>query len=105
MCWYVYMIETASGHLYTGISTDIERRFSEHSAAFIGTPKSLAKRGARYFRAHQPRRICYSETFANRALASKREAAIKRLSREQKWQIIANANVELQQSASSAAND
>lgn len=73
--WYVYMIETEKGSFYTGITTDLERRFLEH---FSG------KKGAKFFHSTMPDSIRYYETYVNRSLASKREAAIKKLSRKQK---------------------
>lgn len=81
--WYLYIIETDKGHLYTGITTDIERRFSEHLATSQGKGK-----GARYFRSQSPKRVVYSEQFIDRSTASKREAAVKKLSKHQKLTLI-----------------
>jgi len=78
--WFVYMIETADGKLYTGISTDIERRFRDHTAG---------KSGARFFRTTSPVRVVWQEKQPNRSLATKREIAIKKLSRQQKLALIA----------------
>lgn len=77
--WYVYMIETEKGSFYTGITTDLERRFLEH---FSG------KKGAKFFHSTMPDSIRYYETYANRSLASKREAAIKKLSRKEKLSLL-----------------
>ena len=68
--WWVYMIRTSNGQLYTGITTDIQRRWREHLSG---------KRGARYFRAHTPQGLCFLEQHPDRSSASKREAAIKKL--------------------------
>lgn len=73
--WYVYLIETGKGSIYTGITTDLERRFLEHASG---------KKGAKFFNTTTPEKILYHETYANRSLASKREAAIKKLSRKEK---------------------
>lgn len=80
MPWSVYIIETSTGTLYTGVSTDVERRFREHAG---GT------RGARYFRGAKPRAVVFVEGGHTRSSACRREAAIKRLSREGKLQLIA----------------
>lgn len=72
--YYVYMLECADGSLYTGIATDVDRRFAEH----------VAGKGARYTRAHKPLRIVYTEAHSDRSAASKREAAIKKLSAAEK---------------------
>ena len=70
----LYIIECADGSLYTGITTDLARRFKEHKSG----------KGGHYTRAHKPVRIVYSEAHANRSQASVREAAVKKLSREEK---------------------
>ena len=76
--WYVYLLRCADGTLYAGITTDPERRLAEHNA---GT-------GARYTRARCPVECVYLEAAASRADASRREAAIKRLSRTDKLALI-----------------
>jgi putative endonuclease len=70
MNWYVYVILTMKGKLYTGISTDPERRFYEH----LFNPK----KGAKFFRSDSPEKIVYCESFENMSLALKKEAEIKR---------------------------
>lgn len=76
------MIEASDGSLYTGITTDITRRFRAHLAG---------KGGARYFhRGRQPVRVVYMEGAGDRSAASKREAAIKKLRRSQKLLLIAD---------------
>jgi len=81
MKWFVYIIETESGKLYTGITKDLEKRFEAHAGKGIG---------ARFFRTSPPKRILYTETFENRSEATKRELAIKKLSREKKLKLISN---------------
>ncbi len=78
--WTVYIIESASGKLYTGITTDLERRFGEHAGD--------SKKGARFFRTTQPRQIVYRETGLSRSEAGKREAEIKRWPRADKLKLI-----------------
>lgn len=79
--WFVYIIEAENGHLYTGITTDIERRFQEHQQG---------KKGARFFKTSPAKQLVYSEPQADRSKASKREATIKKLSRIQKLALIDN---------------
>jgi putative endonuclease len=74
------MIESLSGKLYTGIAKDIEKRFLEHAAD--------PRKGAKFFRSDPPVRIVYSELYANRSEASKREAVIKKMTRQEKLQLI-----------------
>lgn len=69
--WWVYMIEADDGTLYTGVTTDIRRRFLEH----LG----LRSRGARYFRGRSPWGVVFLEAQGDRSCALRREAAIKKL--------------------------
>lgn len=80
--WFVYIILASDGRYYTGISTDPERRFREHCSG---------ARGARFFAGRQPERLVYLEGGHNRSSATKREYAIKQLSRGHKEQLIAAA--------------
>ncbi|MBD3670166.1 MAG: GIY-YIG nuclease family protein [Gammaproteobacteria bacterium] len=78
--WYVYILKCADDSLYTGITVDLARRLDEHNGN-----KSL---GARYTRSRRPVTLAYSETADSRATAATREAAIKKLNRRQKEQLI-----------------
>lgn len=78
--WHVYIVETADGRLYTGIATDIDRRFREHTDG---------KKGAKFFRTSQPARIVWREPHPDRSTATKREIAIKKMTRQQKLTLIA----------------
>jgi putative endonuclease len=73
--WVVYMLECADQSLYTGITTNLERRLAEHAAG----------KGAKYTRGRGPFRLVYSETCAGRAEATRREAAIKLMDKANKW--------------------
>ena len=77
-CWVLYLLECQARDsettLYTGITTDLERRFNEH----------LAGVGARYTRSHPPLRVLAIREYADRADASRAEAAVKKLPRESK---------------------
>ena len=80
--WTVYIIMTRSGKLYTGITRDVARRFAEHLEG---------AKGAKFFRFDPPERIVFAEKCADRSAASKREAAIKQMSRRQKLALIDQA--------------
>ncbi len=74
--WFVYMVRTARGALYTGITTDVNRRFSEHEA---GAPK-----GARSLRGKGPLELVYHSSVGNRSQASRVEWRIKQWPRVRK---------------------
>ncbi len=76
--WQVYIIQTNTGKFYTGITTDINRRFSEHKN----------KKGAKYFRLENPKEVVFIENYRNRAEASKREIEIKKFDRKKKLNLI-----------------
>ena len=80
MDWTVYIIRCSDDSLYTGITTELERRFEEHRAN---------KRGAKYFNGRQALEVVFREEGHTRSSASQREAAIKKLSRPQKLDLIA----------------
>lgn len=79
--WWVYVLHCADGTLYTGITTDVDRRIAEHNGD--GAP------GARYTRSRRPVRLLHVEPAADRAEATRRELAIKRLDRERKLALCA----------------
>jgi len=68
--WYLYLIEMASGALYTGITTDVARRFEQHARG----------RGARALRGKGPLSLRHAQPVVSHSEALKLEAAIKRLS-------------------------
>lgn len=78
--WEVYVIQTTSGKLYTGITNNLKRRFEEHQTQ---------RKGARFFHFSSPDRIVFRESHPNRSEASKREVAIKKMRREEKLALIA----------------
>ena len=78
--WYVYIVECADGSLYTGISTDVDRRLLEHNYSF---------KAAKYTRSRRPVRLVWTkEIEGGRSGASKEEYRIKRLSRKKKLELI-----------------
>ncbi len=78
--WYVYMIRCKGGVLYTGITTDISRRFSEHQAG----------KGAKFLRGKTPLELVYQQTIGSHSDALKEELRIKSLSRTEKEKLIQN---------------
>lgn len=76
--YYVYIIECDDKSLYTGITTDLKRRFAEHQTG----------KGGNYTRSRKVVRFVFTEERANRSSALKREAEIKGWKKEQKLQLI-----------------
>ncbi len=72
--YFVYILSCADGSLYTGITMDLNRRLTEHK---MGT-------GGRYTRAREVLGVAYSEAVSDRSAATKREMAIKKLSKAEK---------------------
>lgn len=77
--WTVYIVECSDGSLYTGITTDIQRRILEHNFSF---------KAAKYTRSRRPVKLVYTEDASNRSEASKREYRIKRMNRNKKINLI-----------------
>ena len=84
MSWSVYIIEASDRSYYTGITTDVERRFAEHAGN---------TRGAKYFNGRKPKRVVFTENADSRSSASKREIEIKKLSRTAKELLIRNQEI------------
>jgi len=76
--WYVYIIETTTGKLYTGISPDPDQRFKKHKEG----------KGARFFRMHPPKKIVYRELIGSKSDALRRESAIKKMKVSDKHNLI-----------------
>jgi len=76
---YIYIVRCNDESLYTGYTTDLERRLKEHNHG---------KEGAKYTRAHRPVKLVYSEKFKTSSAAKIREAEIKKLTRQEKLKII-----------------
>tara|TARA_B110000503_G_scaffold46741_1_gene76255 strand:+ start:3896 stop:4210 length:315 start_codon:yes stop_codon:yes gene_type:complete len=78
--WWVYMVQTKGGRLYTGITTDPKRRFKEHCDG--------GRLGARFFRTDPAFAMVFQESQPDRSAASKREAAMKKLTRQKKLELV-----------------
>jgi len=79
MPYFIYILKCNDDTLYTGITTDVERRLSEHNSS----PK-----GAKYTKVRRPVTLVYTEELADRSSACKREYAIKKLTRSEKKALI-----------------
>jgi len=77
--YYLYILKCADKTLYTGITTDLERRVAEHNEN---------KLGAKYTASRRPVKLVFCKRFKNRSNASKEEARIKKLTRLQKMDLI-----------------
>ncbi|TSC70716.1 MAG: putative endonuclease [Parcubacteria group bacterium Gr01-1014_49] len=76
--YFVYILSCADGSLYTGVTTDVKRRFAEHKK---GT-------GGRFTRARKVKRVVYTERHPDRSSAQKREAQIKSWPRKKKLALV-----------------
>ena len=76
--WNVYMVRCRDGKLYTGITTDVERRFAEHQSG----------KGAKYLRGRAPLKLAFKIKIGKHSLALKIERLIKRLPRFKKERIV-----------------
>jgi putative endonuclease len=77
--WLVYMLRCRDGSLYTGITNDLPKRLTAHTAG----------RASKYTRSRIPVRLAYSEPQRSKSAALKREAANKRLRRAEKDRLVA----------------
>jgi len=77
--YFAYIIRCGTGQLYTGYTNDLDKRLLQHNLG----------KGARFTRGRGPVELVYFEEFDSKGEAMTREAAIKRLTREQKLEMIA----------------
>lgn len=77
--WHLYLIECADGSYYTGVTTNVERRYEQH----------LMGKGARYTRSHKPLRLLASRAIGTRSEALKAELEVKRLPKDEKVSAVA----------------
>ena len=76
--WSVYMLLCSDGSLYTGITTDVDRRVREHNSG----------KGSKYVRSRRPAELVWREDAKSRSEALRREAAIKALSKADKERLV-----------------
>jgi len=77
--WFLYVAECSDKSLYTGITTDIDRRINEHNHS---------KKGAKYTASRRPVQIVFAKIFESQSSATKAESQFKKLRREEKLKII-----------------
>lgn len=82
MKYFVYILRCSDDSLYTGITTDLERRLDEHNG------NSKEKIGAKYTAMRRPVTVVYTKEFKNRSLAAKEEYRIKKLHKKQKEELL-----------------
>lgn len=82
--YYVYILRCRDGTLYTGITTNVQKRLAAHNSG----------KGAKYTRSRLPATLLYQETQPDKSAALKRELAIKKLTRAQKLNLIDAQNTE-----------
>lgn len=76
--WKLYILRCGDGTLYTGITTDVDKRFAQHAAG----------KGAKYTRGRGPLELVYREECGDHSTALKRELEIKAMKREEKLKMI-----------------
>ncbi|MDQ6965489.1 MAG: GIY-YIG nuclease family protein [Mariprofundaceae bacterium] len=79
--WFLYMIRCRNGNLYTGITTDVDRRLAEHAAG----------RGSKFLRGKSPLTLVFSQPVGSHSAALKAELAIKRMSKACKEKLICSS--------------
>ena len=85
MNWYVYIVNCKDNSLYTGITTNLERRIIEHNNDDL--------KGAKSLRGKRPVKLVYKEKFSTQVEAAKRESAIKNWKRKYKLKLISNNKI------------
>jgi putative endonuclease len=80
MPFYVYILLCIDGSFYTGYTKDLNERTRQHENG----------KGAKYTKTHRPQKVTYVELFNNRGSAMKRERAIKKLTHQQKQDLISS---------------
>lgn len=78
--WFVYMVRTNSGALYTGITLDVQRRFEEHQSGGPKAAKALRGRG--------PLELVFQQAVADKSEALKLEMQIKKWPRQRKEALV-----------------
>ena len=82
--WYLYMVQTATGVLYTGISTEPQRRLRQHSGELAGGAKALRGKG--------PLTLVFQQSLPDKSSAAKAEYQLKQLPRSAKLALVADYN-------------
>ena len=80
--WHVYLIRTKMGHLYTGVTQDVQRRFKEH--------QKEGGKGAKYLKGKKPLKLVFHKKIGSRSQALKTEAQIKKWPKKKKEELVNN---------------
>lgn len=86
--WHVYILRCADATLYTGVARDLQKRLLQHNGQQAGGPK--------YTRGRRPVQLAWADEVVDRSAALQREAAIKKLRRSEKLQLIASSSTRTQ---------
>lgn len=78
--WYLYLIRCRDSTLYTGISTDVNRRFAQHQGA--------GNAGSKYLKGRGPLSLVFQEKLGSRSLALKAERKVKMMSKARKENLV-----------------
>lgn len=76
--WHLYIVQTCYGHWYTGISTNVDKRFAAHQAGL----------GAKNLKGKGPLTLIYQQWAGDRSAASKLEIQLKKLTKQQKYAFV-----------------
>ncbi|EMG3207654.1 GIY-YIG nuclease family protein [Klebsiella pneumoniae] len=79
VCWFLYLIRTADNRLYTGITTDVPRRFGQHQAG----------KGAKALRGKGDLQLAFSHEVGEHSLALRLEYRVKQLTKREKERLVA----------------
>ncbi|WIO73092.1 GIY-YIG nuclease family protein [Porticoccaceae bacterium LTM1] len=77
--WSLYLVRYAGNRLYTGITTDVERRFGEHCDG---------EKGAKALKGKGPLKLVFNQVVGNRSVATRLEMSVKKLSKQQKEALV-----------------
>ena len=86
--WHVYLIRTKMGHLYTGVTQNVKRRFEEH--------KEGGRKGAKYLKGKKPLKLVFHKKIGGHSQALKTEEKIKKLPKKKKEALV-NKEISLEQ--------
>jgi putative endonuclease len=84
--WSLYLIRTAQASLYTGVTTDVQRRFAEHEN------RDKKNKGAKALRGKGPLKLVFKIVVGNRSDALKLEYKVKKLSRTDKQRLVSRTS-------------
>lgn len=83
MTYFFYILRCADNSLYSGVTSDLDRRLGEHNGKGNGVGK-----GAKYTRSRRPAQLIHFEKYENRSKAMRREYEVKKMSKEEKEKFV-----------------